>query len=224
MRSRRTTEPLARAARKRTESAARWLGLRITSVCMSNPHVLICLFAIGCAGSTTKFEQTWLGPSADLAAVRTVVTLYDSQDGALRRTVEDKLAHKLTRQGVRAVPAYMVLGSQQLTNRDAAKATLAASGFDGVVAIRLIGSDTYPSDVTASAWSTGWPSTYEDYVFESPIILVETTLYATDGDVLWSGRSKSVDAHSTNDVIEEVTSLVAATLHRQGVATMTARR
>ena len=125
-----------------------------------------------------------------------------------------------------AVPAHTVLGPGDLRDRDGARQTLIANGFDGVVVVRLIGTEMYPGDrSTMATWGASWPTSYEDYVFDSPVVRLETTLYSLRDDaMLWSGRSKTVDAQSTNEVIDQVTSLVAATLQRQGVAIATAQR
>jgi hypothetical protein len=187
---------------------------------------IACL--VSCAGPSTTFEQVWLGPHADLASVRTVVALYDSPDGAMRRTIEDRMARKLAQQGVPAVAAYSVLDSSDLADRNRATRALLSAGYDGVVVIRIVSTEMYPGEpaATSTEWGTSWPMTYEDYVFSSPVVRVETTLYSLDdGQLLWSARSKTIDPDSSDEVIEEVTSLVASALEKQGVATVaTARR
>jgi hypothetical protein len=140
----------------------------------------------------------------------------------MRRTVEDKLARQLTSRRIIAVPAHTVLGTGDVRDHDAARRTLIDNGFDGVVVVRLIGTEMYPGMPT---WGASWPTSYEDYVFDSPVVRLETTLYSLrDDTMLWSARSRTADAQSTNEVIDQVTSLVAATLQRQGVAIATAQR
>jgi hypothetical protein len=195
----------------------------------------LALLTIGCGGATTSFEQVWHAQPADMGNVRRVVTFYQAQDGAMRRTVEDQMARKLLQQGVQAIPSYAVLDASLLNtdDRDKARTALAAKGFDAVLQIRLVSVESYPGQVSDSYWNTtydwywgvGWPTNYDDYVFESPIVRVETNLYSLKNDQLvWSGRSKTVEADSTNEVIDEVTSLVATTLQTRGVAVATARR
>lgn len=181
----------------------------------------LCMSA--CGGSTTRFEQMWRAPNA---GAQKVVTLYESQDGAMRRTIEDKLARELSGRHIVAVPAHTLLGSGDLRDHDAARKTLIDHGFDGVVVVRLIGTEMYPGDrSTMATWGASWPTSYEDYVFDSPVVRLETTLYSLHDDtMLWSARSRTADAQSTNEVIDQVTSLVAATLQRQGVAIATAQR
>jgi len=154
-----------------------------------------------------------------------VVTLFESQDGALRRTIEDDLARKLERQGVHAVPAYTLLEPRDLEDHQRMRMTLTGRGYDGILTVRLVGGETYPLDTMSGPWGAGRPAGYEDYVLSSPVVHFETTLYSLrDDQLLWSARSKTVDASSTNQVIDEVTSLVATTMQRHGVAVATARR
>lgn len=157
--------------------------------------------------------------------MRTVVTLYESKDGALRRTVEDMLTRKLSQRGVRAVPAYAVLEENELADRTRARTALRARDIDGVIVIRLLGTQTYPGQPMESTWNGEWPVVYEDYTFESPVVRVETTLFSVrDDKLLWSAQSKTVEPQSIDEVVAGVTSLVAATLPMQGGAVATASR
>lgn len=186
---------------------------------------LLATLVVACAGPSTRFEQVWREPGAELGPLRRLVTLYESHDGALRRTIEDDMARKLAHEGVRAVPAYSVLDNAILDDHERAKVALAAAGYDGVVAIRLVGGQTEPDPRFDGGWSTTRPMGFEDYVLSSPVVRVETTLYSLrDDQLVWSARSRTVDAENTNQVIDEVTSLVAATLEQHGVAVATNSR
>jgi hypothetical protein len=152
--------------------------------------ILVCL-AFACGGSSTKFETVWGRP----AAVHRVVVLYNSHDGAMRRSVEDAMTRKLMQRGFQAVTSYAVLTTEEMEDLASVKSSLAAKGFDGLVEVRFI----------------------------DPV-LVETNLYSLrEDELLWSARSRTNDADSTREVIDEVTTLVASTLDR-GVAARTARR
>src|SRR3990167_5531363 len=143
----------------------------------------ICV--ISCAGASTKFEQVWHEPRADLGSLQRVVTLYESHDGAMRRTVEDAMAFKFRQRGIHAVPAYTVIEANEIEDRARAKETLRAKGFDGVVQIRLISTENYPGDTFGGGsygayggyWGVTWPYAYDNYVFDSPVVRVETNLY-----------------------------------------------
>lgn len=193
--------------------------------------VVLVATSVGCAGPKTSFEQVWHVPPANMGSVQRIATLYESHDGAMRRTIEDQMARKLVQRGVQAVPAYAVLDEAAMEDQDKANAQLAAKGFDGVLEIRLISVESYPGQTASTVgsydwyWGLGWPATYDNYVFDSPIVRIETNLYSlTSNDLIWSARSKTVDPDDTNDVIDGVTSLVASTLQTRGVAVATARR
>ncbi len=195
------------------------------------PIVALLVAIVGCARTQTKFEQVWRVPSSSTSSVQRIATLYDSYDGAMRRTVEDQMARKLAERGVQAVPAYMVLDEAAMEDEAMARSELAAKGFDGVLEIRLVGVETFPGQTASTTgtydwnWGVGWPTTYDNYAFDSPIVRLETNLYSlASNELIWSARSKTVDPENTNEVIDGVTSLVASTLQTRGVAVATARR
>lgn len=186
---------------------------------------------VGCGGAETKFETTW-GRRVDLHGVHSVVALYESHDGAQRRTVEDAMTRKLAERGVHAVPAYAVLDNNEDADYKTAKAALAAKGFDAVLEIRLISKENERTTAYYSNtwhgwgyWGWGGPYAYDYYVFDTPVVRVETNLYSLrDDQLVWSGRTKTTDAETMNEVVDGVTSAVATTLEKRGVPTATARR
>lgn len=186
---------------------------------------------VGCGGPETHFESTW-GRRVDLRGMHSVVALYESHDGAQRRTVEDAMTRKLAQRGVHAVPAYSVLDDNESADYKTAKDTLAAKGFDAVLEIRLISKEneqttTYYSNTWDGwgYWGWGGPYAYDYYVYDTPVVRIETNLYSLhDDSLVWSGRTKTTDADTMNEVVDEVTTAVATTLEKRGVPTATARR
>ena len=201
-----------------------------------NP-ILLTMFAVlvagvvGCGGAETKYEAMW-GKRVDLRGVRSVVALYESHDGAQRRTVEDAMTRKLASRGVHAVPAYSVLDDNESVDYKTAKATLAAKGFDAVLEIRLISKENETTTAYYSNtwdgwgyWGWGGPYAYDYYVFDTPVVRVETNLYNLhDDSLVWSGRTKTTDADTMAEVVNQVTSVVASTLERRTAPTATATR
>ena len=191
----------------------------------------LVLGVVGCGGPETKFEATW-GRRIDLGSVNSVVALYESHDGAQRRVIEDQMTRKLAQRGVHAVPAYSVLDDNESADYKSAKGPLAAKGFDAVLEIRLISKE---NEQTAAYYSNTWdgwgywgwggPYAYDYYVFDTPVVRVETNLYSLhDDQLVWSGRTKTTDADTMTEVANEVTTAVATTLEKRGVPTATARR
>jgi hypothetical protein len=172
----------------------------------------VAFLCVACASTSTTIEQSWRAGKVQQVRPRNVVTLYNSPDGAIRRTLEDKMAYKLRRNGVAATPSYAVLRTADMTKRDEVRDELLAQGFDGIVATRQI------SD-TGEYGGAAWPMhTDTNYVYDRNVVRLETAVYLLDdGRLVWSALSRTVDPVGASAVIDEVTTLVARELTRQGV-------
>lgn len=178
----------------------------------------VAFLCVACAGTSTTIEQSWRAAKVEQARPRNVVTQYNSADGAIRRTLEDKMAYKLRRSGVMATPSYAVLRTTDIASQDAVRSELVEQGFDGVVATRQI------SD-TGEYGGAAWPMhTDTNYVYDRNVVRLETAVYSLDdGRLVWSALSRTVDPIGASTVIDEVTTLVARELTRQGVFVATRR-
>jgi len=166
--------------------------------------IAVAIVVAACAGSTT-IEQSWRAPQ--LSGLRNVVTVYISRDTAMRRTVEDSMARRLAGEGVRAVPAYSILSDADTQDREGAKAKLLAAGYDGVVALRLVGKETkveVTPPIYTGYWGPAWGGAYQPgYLSTETVVRVETSVYALgDGKLVWSGLSKTVDPSSMKSTID----------------------
>lgn len=175
-----------------------------------------------CGGPSTTIEQSWTAPGPQVGRLQNVVTLYVSRDGTMRRSVEDAMAQKLAGAGIRAVPAYQVLTDEDLRDRERAKARLAAAGFDGVIANRLVSKETeleYVPGSFDSYWGPAWSMAYDPgYVYTETVVRVETTAFSlTTNQLVWSAISKTVDPENQREVIEQVTSVAARELQKRGI-------
>ena len=94
---------------------------------------LTIAIAMGCA--TTEMTSTWTDPSAKGAAMSKIAVVCLTKDAGLRRVAEDAAAAQMA--GAQATPSYQVLGDADLKDKDAVKAKLKASGFNGVLVMRL---------------------------------------------------------------------------------------
>lgn len=189
--------------------------------------IAVALEFTACAGSTT-IEQSWKAPNLAPSNLRNVVTVYISRDATMRRTVEDSMAQRLTHLGVRAVPAYSVLSDDDLKDRDRAKAKLAAGGYDGVVALRLVGKETKlvaTPPTFDGYWGMAWPGAYDPgYLSTETVVRVETNVFSfADNKLVWSGLSKTVDPNTMRSAIDDVTKVVANALENQQIVASTGR-
>ena len=184
------------------------------------------LMVIGCSGSSTTIEQSWRAPQGELEQLRNVVTVYISPDGSIRRSIEDQMAAKLYRKGIRATPLYAVLSEDVMHDKDQATAILRQAGYDGVVAIRLVSKESYSWGTFDDYWGSAWPSVYDpSYAITEIVVRVETNVYSLHTNkLLWSALSRTLDPTSTSTVVDEVTSIVAKELDNRGVVVGTRER
>lgn len=189
------------------------------------PCLAVALGFAACGGSTT-IEQSWKAPNVAPSNLHNVVAVYISRDETMRRTVEDSMAQRLGQLGVRAVPAYSVLSDEDLKDRDRAKAKLVAGGYDGAVALRLVGKETKlvatPSTFDGY-WGMAWPGAYNPgYLSTETVVRVETKVFSlADNKLVWSGLSKTVDPNTMRSAIDDVTKVVAKALEKQQIVAST---
>jgi hypothetical protein len=183
-------------------------------------RILIVMFVAvaGACGSSTSTEQAWTTPRP-VRPLSNIVTVYISHDGALRRNAEDQMASRLAANGIHAVPSYVVLPNQDMTDHQAVKQKLLALGYDGVFAMRLIGTDTQidVQPTFVGYWGGAWA--YNDaWMYTQTIVRVETNLYSLPDDrLVWSAQSKTFDPSSTGAAVTSVTKYVARKVEKTGI-------
>lgn len=185
------------------------------------PRLAVIAWLLAGCGPSTTIEQSWRAPYAQRAPLRNVVTVCFS-DGVVRRNVEDEMARKLARAGVRATPSYTFLSDQELEERGLAKAKLASAGFDGVVALRLVSREQelyYIPPTFDGYWGSGWAMAYAPgYVASETVVRVETSAYSlADDQLVWSAISRTVDPSSPREGIDQVTTVAARALQKEGI-------
>ncbi len=182
-----------------------------------------------CAGPSTTIEHSWR-TSAPAPQLTNVVTACVSRDGALRRTCEDDMARKLNQEGIRATPLYLALPDASLGERDGTKAQLAAAGYDGVVALRLVSREQHLEYVPGTFdyyWGPAWSSPYAyspGYMYTETVVRIETSAYSlATNQLVWSALSKTVDPKSVRAGIDDVTNVAARELEKQQIVAGTPR-
>ena len=177
--------------------------------------------AAGCSTTTASIEQSWSAPNAR-GSLTNVVTLVPSQDGVLSRSAEDELARDLNGRGIRATPGYAVIAGDLRGNNEISMQTIHNAGFDGVVTMRVVGSqqklEYYPT------FDTYWGATWGDVVPET-IVRVEISAYALpDNHLVWSAISASTDPEDVHELINDTAKVAARELDKKGVIARTASR
>ena len=192
--------------------------------------VLLCLAVLvgasGC-GPSTEMVASWSDPAGGAVRFAKPVVAFQSQDQALRRSMEDRLAARIPN----ATPAYRVLTDADARTPEVAKAKLTAQGFDGAVVARFVGVDketTYVPGTTwwgpapyatfGGYWGYGWGAVYDPgYLRQDTVVTLESAVYNLKADKLrWAGRSKTFNPSSTQALVDSVVKASADRMRREG--------
>jgi len=148
-------------------------------------------------------------------------------DPMIQRTGEDTIVARITRS--QAVPSYALLSESDAKDPDLVKRRLQAAGVDGVVVMRLIGSDKqttwvpgqYPQSYYGFGgyWGYTHPAAYSPgYLQTDTIVQVETNVYALDnGKLVYAARSETFNPTSAAGMVREIADAIAADLKKRGL-------
>jgi hypothetical protein len=179
------------------------------------------------AGST-KLVSSWVSPDAKGLKFRKIVTIAATRIPGTRRVIEDEMALILSQRGNDAQPSYQLLTELELENPAKLKATLAASGADGIIVLRL---HDFKSKQKEQPLSSG-PRThmgaagdiFETYgeagelTYQNQVIEVETLVYGFKTEKLvWRGVSRTKNPMGPKIVVQEIAKEVINQMKRQGL-------
>ena len=195
---------------------------------------IAALAAAATAHAGTDLVSKWRNPEAQPGTFRgkKVVAIFIHKEEALRRGVEETLASELTRRGAQGVPAYTLIPTAELRDEEKAKARITASGAAGVVALRLVGSQSEVSSTPGMGYvgpyyggfwggyyGYSWGMVYDTgYVRTDNVFHVETLVYSLEQNKLvWAGQSKTTNPSSADAFIKELVGKVAAEVKKAGL-------
>jgi hypothetical protein len=170
--------------------------------------VVIACVVTGC-WSSASIEKAWQAPAG--GDLKNVVVMAQGDDGVLRRSTEDELAGRLRGQGLQAVPSYAVLTEKQRSDKEASVAALRQQGFDGLVAIKYLGTeetvDVYPTyDLYWDYWGGPWGGYY--YYPETIVRIQADVFRLSTGQLVYSAISRSENPEDLKQLITDVTTVL----------------
>jgi hypothetical protein len=184
------------------------------------------------ACATTHVETSWKDPAAGPGdfAFEKVLVMVRVNDGAVRRAGEDELVQFLSSSArgqageLRAEPSYRLLDAGDLPNPEKARTLVEAQGFDGLVMLSFVSSEkklTVQPPTYGAVWGYYGARTvvYDPgYARTDTILRVETTIYrVSDGKLLWTGISRTLNPRNVADLVRDVAQSVGAALREQGL-------
>lgn len=196
---------------------------------------LATLIGAACAPSTT-IEQAWRAPITQYQQgqppLQNVATLFLSNNQAMRRAAEDRLARDLAARGVRATPGYQLVSDAELGDLEAVKDKLRQRGFDGIVTMRIVDREQDLEYVPGGYWGYpgswggwGYPGYYgggyydPGYAYTETTYRIETNAYSLrTNQLVWSVLTRTVDPDTARELINETTKVIAGELTDRGLA------
>lgn len=196
------------------------------------------LLVLPACGSSTRFIDTWRNPNIDAPLkFKKICMIAITADESLRRTAEDQMVRNVTR--TEAVPSFQIMPGELPKDVEYVKRIFKDEGIDGAITMRLVGSKeetTYVPGQYVSApyygspyygypggfygyYGYSWGVVYEPgYTVTNSVVTVETNIYSlTSDELLWTGRSESVDPSSVRGLIDEIAVALSITLTEQGL-------
>ena len=197
------------------------------------------LVGAACKTTATNFSQSYRNPGYEQTVFDNlmVIGVAPSQEG--RKAFEDALSSAIEAEGGRARPSYENLPGDEQLSEEQLHATIESEGFDGVLITRLVSIDKsseyvppkkydnpqtryYPAAVGYGYGYGGfygfYGTTYAEvhtpgYFETSTTLPLETNLYSiATNELVWTGRSETIDPDSVEDARASVTQAVAKKL------------
>ena len=200
---------------------------RVTSLAAA-----LTLFVAVVAAAEGMFISTWKSPETGPVsfAGRKVAALVIVDDENLRISAEEALAREISARGPNGVAAYRLIPREELTDKDKAKAWFERAAIQGVVMLRLVGTDTQKV-YSAVVWSSGYYGNFWDYygtgwATVTPIgkgrvdttLAVETLLYrVSDATLLWASISETTNPKDAGTFMKGLVAAVVKELQKEGL-------
>jgi hypothetical protein len=185
----------------------------------------------GCASSS--LADVWHDPAYQAPQLRTMLVISVRRDATKRRIWEDAFTAELAEHGVAATSSYSLFADAP-PDSDQAMATVQANGFEGIMVIRRLPTETstwhvkgYTTSQQQVRYSRYWQQyrTYYSYI-DHPgytdsqtvdIRSIDVTTTGTEGRLIWSATSRTPDPGSVTGVQKGIASLAIAGLARRGI-------
>ena len=195
---------------------------------------LLTLTLIACTAST-KLVNSWKASDAAPLALKQgdlVIAMVMSKEETTRRTGEDLLGEELRQRGLRPIPSFTLIPTDQVDDKEKAAAAIQDSGAVALVAMRPIAVNKQQTFVPPSytgpggpygGWGPyygyGWGAAYSPgYVVTDTIVRVETLVFdLKQNKLVWAGQSETTNPDRLDQFMRDLVKAVGDDMRRKGV-------
>ena len=201
---------------------------------------LIQRFAVGpvvgllACSTGTVFKNTWKDPDAAPLSVKKgdlVIAMVMSKEETTRRSGEDFLSDELRARGMRPIPSFTLIPTDQVDNREKATAAIKESGAVAVFVLRPIAvtnEQTYmpptymgggPYGGFGPYYGYGWGAADSPgYVVSNTVVRAESLVFDLRQDkLIWGGQSETTNPERLDLFIKDVVKGASEDMVRRGV-------
>ena len=196
--------------------------------------LLGALILSGCA-SSSAFTSTWKSPEAVPLEFKgkKVVAAVIAKDEERRRLAEDRMAQQIAARGAEGRTMYSLLPRATAGDEQAIRTALEAANVKGLIVMEPIFvnrevhvTPAYEGGGSASLWGSSYGAGFavsyssprEEKVTESTTVSIETRVYSLDQNKLvWAGQSRSTDPDTLSELIQQLSTAIAAELEKEGL-------
>ena len=199
----------------------------------------VFLLALSAArGTSIKMVTSWFNPKYQGQKFHKILVIGVAQDLKVRADFEDEMAAKIARPGIQTIPGNQILlrpDPKAKLDLDYLRAQIRSNHIDAVVVSRLLKVDKKVTSIPSSTYVAPFPYYYSFYGYlgavypvvydpgytrEDTTVSVETNVYATskpDGDLVWTGVTKSFNPKSANKVADGLVKEVPKQMEKDGL-------
>jgi hypothetical protein len=191
----------------------------------------------GCSPGT-QLVNSWKAADAAPMTVKQgdlVIAMVMSKEETTRRTGEDLLGEELRQRGLRPIPSFTLIPTDQVDDREKAAAAIKDSGAVALISMRPIAvnkQQTYvpptymgPGGPYAGGWGPyygyGWGAAYSyspGYVVTDTIVRVETLVFdLKQNKLVWAGQSETTNPENLGQFMRDLVKAVGADMRRKGL-------
>ncbi len=198
------------------------------------PLALVLAAALAGCSAGTRFVNTWKEPDAAPLSVKPgdlVIAMVISKEETTRRTGEDLLGEELRQRGLRPIPSFSLIPTDQVGDREKAAAAIQDSGAVALFAMRPIAVNkeqtyvppTYMGPGPYGGWGPyygyGWSTAYSPgYVVTDTVVRVETLVFdLKQNKLLWAGTSETTNPERLDQFMRDLVKAAGAEMRRVGV-------
>ena len=194
----------------------------------------LMLTLIACTAST-KLVNSWKAADAAPMTLKQgdlVIAMVMSKEETTRRTGEDLLGEELRQRGLRPIPSFTLIPTDQVDDKEKAAAAIQDSGAVALIAMRPIAVNKQQTFVPPTyagpggpygGWGPyygyGWGAAYSPgYVVTDTIVRVETLVFdLKQNKLVWAGQSETTNPDNLGQFMRDLVKAVGADMRRKGL-------